>query len=170
MNITTAAISVLPRPVGRQTSVLASSAVRAIRYWYSRTARFRGYTQYLRWQRQEVQVWKVWDEAEWGEVPCKAAAGGIDEEFRRCLLQTTRASDSLHVTLKSANYVSLPSCSGHRASIAPSHHRNKIASNSDNAEPPHHCTNTLLNHRTTARRHRCTIAPTRKCTVAPKQH
>jgi len=43
--MTTAATSVLPNPVGRQTIVLCSRAVAAITNWYPRTAGYLGYTQ-----------------------------------------------------------------------------------------------------------------------------
>mmetsp|Transcript_48641 Transcript_48641/g.154100 ORF Transcript_48641/g.154100 Transcript_48641/m.154100 type:complete len:251 (+) Transcript_48641:1095-1847(+) len=43
--ITAAAMSVLPIPVGRQTSVLCSSAVFVIECWYGRTGMLVGYTQ-----------------------------------------------------------------------------------------------------------------------------
>jgi len=45
--MTTAAMSVLPRPVGRQTSVLLSSAVRMMDSWYARSLTPAGYTHVL---------------------------------------------------------------------------------------------------------------------------
>ena len=43
----TAAISVLPRPVGRQTSVFCSRAVLMMSTWYALSFTVAGYIQYL---------------------------------------------------------------------------------------------------------------------------
>jgi hypothetical protein len=45
--MTTAAIKVLPMPVGKHTRVLQDNAFCTMAYWYSLMGRCEGYTQYL---------------------------------------------------------------------------------------------------------------------------
>ena len=54
--ITTAAMKVLPSPVGRQTSVLCSRACSTIATWYARSAMLAGYTHVCQDSRNRLQV------------------------------------------------------------------------------------------------------------------